>query len=266
MMSLGFAAYVSPTEAWQKLAKPAGNASAKPTRVLVINDDPAMNNLLVTYLEQHSMRVVSAFQRQEVTRQFAAGEPSVVILDLQLGPEGGLDLLREIRSRSDVPVIITSGHRRDETDRVVGLELGADDYVTKPFGLRELLARIRAVLRRHGIGRKAAQREAEQGRCRFGGWQLERRTRRLTDPSGAPVALTKGGYALLIAFLDSPQRPLSREHLLQATRIHEDVFDRSIDVQILRLRRKLESDPSAPRIIQTERGVGYTFTLAIEAL
>jgi DNA-binding response OmpR family regulator len=189
-----------------------------------------------------------------------------VILDLRLGQEDGLDLLREIRSRSDVPIIITTGHRRDEIDRVVGLELGADDYITKPFGLRELLARIRAVLRRRDAGQAVAQRDPERGRCRFGGWQLDRRSRRLNDSSGEPVALTKGEYALLIAFLDAPQRPLSREHLLQATRIHEDVFDRSIDVQVLRLRRKLETDSNAPRVILTERGVGYVFALPVETL
>jgi two-component system, OmpR family, response regulator len=240
--------------------------TAKLARVLVVDDDPAMQHMLVSYLEKHNMRVLSASQKQEATRQLIASEPSIVILDLRLGQEDGLDLLREIRSRSDVPIIVTTGHRRDEIDRVVGLELGADDYVTKPFGLRELLARIRAVLRRRETGRVAAQREAEQGSCRFGSWQLDRRARRLTSAEGIAVALTKGEYALLIAFLDAPQRPLTREHLLQATRIHEDVFDRSIDVQILRLRRKLETDPRTPRIIQTDRGVGYVFTLPVEPL
>jgi two-component system, OmpR family, response regulator len=195
---------------------------------------------------------------------FAANEPDLVILDLRLGHDDGFDLLREIRSRSDVPIIITTGDRRDEIDRVVGLELVADDYVTKPFSLRELLARIRAVLRRQEAGRAASSRNAERGRCKFGGWELERRTRRLTDPNGNAVALTMGEYALLTAFLDAPQRSLSREHLLQATRVHEDIFDRSIDVQILRLRRKLETDPSAPSIIRTERGVGYVFALPVE--
>jgi two-component system, OmpR family, response regulator len=235
-------------------------------RVLVVDDDPLAKRMLVNYLEQHDMRVTSASQRQDVLRQFAVGEPSLIILDVRLGREDGLDLLREIRSRSDVPVIITSGQRCEEIDRVVGLELGADDYVTKPFGPRELLARIRAVLRRQDAVRTAAQREARQGRCRFGGWQLDRRARRLTGPAGAPVALTKSEYALLLAFVDAPQRPLSREHLMQATRMHEDLFDRSIDVQILRLRRKLEADRSAPRIIQTERGVGYVFALPVESL
>jgi DNA-binding response OmpR family regulator len=241
-------------------------SNGRPTRILLVDDDAAMRHLVANYLEEHNMHVVSVWQKQDVARQFGAGEPGLVILDLRLGQEDGLDLLREIRSRSDVPVIITTGHRCDEIDRVVGLELGADDYVTKPFGLRELLARIRAVLRRREVGQIAAQREAEHGRCRFGGWQLDRRVRHLSDPNGAPVALTKGEYALLIAFLDAPQRPLTREHLLQATRVHQDVFDRSIDVQVLRLRRKLETDPNAPRVIQTERGVGYVFTLPVEPL
>jgi two-component system, OmpR family, response regulator len=196
--------------------------------------------------------------------QLASTEVNLVILDLRLGQEDGLNLLREIRSNSDVPVIIITGHRRADIDRVVGLELGADDYLTKPFNLRELLARVRAVLRRFDIGRTAPARDSERGRFRFCGWQLDSQTRRLTDPAGTPVALTKGEYALLIAFLDAPQRPLSREHLLQSTRVHEDVFDRSIDVQILRLRRKLERDPSTPRVIQTERGVGYVFAVPVE--
>jgi two-component system, OmpR family, response regulator len=237
-----------------------------PASVLVVDDDPSMQQMLVNYLEQYNMRVLPAARRHDVTRHIARSEPSVVILDLHLGQEDGFDLLRELRARSDVPVIITTGHRRDEIDRVVGLELGADDYVTKPFGLRELLARIRAVLRRQELGRIASHRDAEQGRYRFAGWLLDRRARRLTDPNDTPVALTKGEYSLLTAFLDAPQRPLSREHLLQATRIHEDVFDRSIDVQILRLRRKLEPDPSAPRLIRTERGVGYVFVPAVERL
>jgi DNA-binding response OmpR family regulator len=236
------------------------------TRVLIIDDDLSMRNMLRNYLEQQGMQISTASQRQEVMRLFAEREPNVVILDLRLGQEDGLDSLREIRTRSDVPVIITTGHRLEEVDRVVGLELGADDYVTKPFGVRELLARIRAVLRRWETGRIVSQRDAAQGRYQFGNWQLDRRLRRLTTSSGGSVTLTKGEYSLLVAFLDAPQRPLTREHLLQATRVHEDVFDRSIDVQILRLRRKLETDPRMPCIIQTERGVGYTFTLPVERL
>jgi len=232
---------------------------------LVVEDDGTMRHLVTNYLEDHDIRAISASRRDEVPGLLARSQPDLVILDLRLGQEDGLDLLREIRAQSDVPIIITTGHRRDEVDRVVGLELGADDYITKPFGLRELLARIRAVLRRREVGQAAVQRDAEKGRVRFGNWQVDRRLRRLTNARGEPIALTKGEYALLIAFLDAPQRPLSREHLLQATRIHEDVFDRSIDVQVLRLRRKLESDPAAPSIIQTERGVGYVFALPVEA-
>jgi two-component system, OmpR family, response regulator len=233
---------------------------------LVIEDDRTMRHLVVNYLGEHDIRAISATGRGGVAGLLANEEPSVVILDLRLGQEDGLDLLHEIRSHSDVLVIITTGHRRDEIDRVVSLELGADDYITKPFGLRELLARIRAVLRRRETGQTTVQRDPERGRSRFGNWQLDRRNRRLSDSSGVPVSLTKGEYALLVAFLDAPQRPLSREHLLQATRIHEDVFDRSIDVQVLRLRRKLETDPSAPRVILTERGVGYVFALPVEML
>ena len=240
--------------------------SPRSARILVVDDDPAMRQMVVSYFEEQSLHAVGAAGRQEMVRQLAGYEPSLVILDLRLGEDDGLDLLRQIRSRSDVPVIITTGYRRDEIDRVVGLELGADDYVTKPFGLRELLARVRAVLRRREAGPSTQQRGPERGRFKFGGWQLDRRQRRLTAPDGSPVPLTKGEYALLTAFLDAPQRPLSREHLLQATRVHEDVFDRSIDVQILRLRRKLEIDASEPRIIQTERGVGYVFALPVEML
>jgi DNA-binding response OmpR family regulator len=232
--------------------------------ILVVEDDPALQRMILNYFMENGIRTLVASGRREMVHQLANNEVNLVVLDLRLGQEDGLDLLREVRSSSDVPVIIITGHRRDDVDRVVGLELGADDYLTKPFNLRELLARVRAVLRRFDIGRVAPARDPERGRFRFSGWQLDRRTRKLTDPSGAPVALTKGEYALLLAFLDAPQRPLSREHLLQATRVHEDVFDRSIDVQILRLRRKLERDPSAPRVIQTERGVGYVFAISVE--
>jgi DNA-binding response OmpR family regulator len=235
-------------------------------RVLVIDDDAPIQHVLADYLVGRNMRVASALQRQDVNRYFSAGEPDIVLLDIRLGQEDSFDLLREIRSRSDVPVIITTGHCRDEIDRVVGLELGADDCVTKPFGLRELVARIHAVLRRQETARSTCQRAVERRHYRFGGWHLDRRARRLIDPNGIPVALTKSEYTLLTAFLDAPQRPLTREHLLQATRVHEDICDRSIDVQTLRLRRKLETDPSMPQLIQTERGVGYKFTLPVELL
>jgi two-component system OmpR family response regulator len=232
--------------------------------VLVVDDDPALQTMISDYFVDNNIRTLLASGRKEMLRQLGAHEVDVVILDLRLGLDDGLDVLRELRSSSDVPVIVITGHRRDEIDRVVGLELGADDYVTKPFNLRELLARVRAIIRRLDRTRASPSRDQERGGYHFSGWRLNLRARKLTDPNGADITLTKGEYALLVAFLDAPQRPLSREHLLQATRVHEDVFDRSIDVQILRLRRKLEHDPSMPQIIQTERGVGYVFAQQVE--
>jgi two-component system, OmpR family, response regulator len=239
-------------------------SSSRPACILVVEDDRALRRMILSYFQENNIRTLLASGHQEMVRQLGSAQVDLVILDLRLGQEDGLDLLRHIRSTSDVPVIVVTGHRRDDIDRVIGLELGADDYLTKPFNLRELLARVRAVLRRFDAGRSTSVPDTARGQFRFSGWKLDRRTRRLTDPTGALVALTKGEYALLVAFLDAPQRPLSREHLLQATRVHEDVFDRSIDVQILRLRRKLERDPSAPRLIQTERGVGYVFAVPVE--
>ena len=244
----------------------AQSERSQPARVLLVDDDLTLQHMVATYLEEHNMRVVSASRRQDVTREFAVGEPNLLILDLRLGQEDGLEVLKEIRSHSHVPIIIMTGHSREEVDRIVGLELGADDYLAKPFGLREMLARVRAVLRRHEMGRAARARDPERGGYRFNGWSLERRTRRLVNPDGAPVLLTKSEYALLLAFLKAPQRPLTREMLLQATRVREDIFDRSIDVQVLRLRRKLEIDPNAPRVIETERGVGYMFTAIVKPL
>jgi len=188
--------------------------------------------------------------------------PCLILLEVRLGQDDGLDVLREIRSHSDVPIIMT-GHRLDETDRVVGLEIGADDCIVKPFGLRELLVRVRAVFRRQEMGRVARTHDPERGGYRFGGRQFERRGRKLVDPNGAQVSLSKGEYALLLAFLLSD--PLTREQLLQATRVHEDIFDRSIDVQVLRLRLRPEADPSAPNMILTERGVGYIFSPSVES-
>jgi DNA-binding response OmpR family regulator len=232
--------------------------------ILVVDDDVMVRQTITRFLEEQNVPTSSVSCRQDLNNHLEKGHPSLILLDLRLGQEDGLDVLKEIRSRSDVPIIIMTGHSREEVDRVVGLELGADDYLTKPFSLRELLARARAVLRRHERGRATRARDPERGGYWFNGWSLERRTRRLVNPDGEPVSLTKSEYALLLAFLKAPQRPLTREMLLQATRVREDIFDRSIDVQVLRLRRKLNSDPNAPRVIETERGVGYIFTAMVK--
>jgi two-component system, OmpR family, response regulator len=240
----------------------SGNIDARADRIVVADDDPAIRQMIASYLEEHNLSVTAASSRGELLRHIQTNEPSMVVLDMKLGQDDGFDILRDIRASSNVPVIVITGHRPDEIDRIVGLELGADDYVLKPFSLRELLARIRAVLRRHEMGRTA--RAPERGGYRFEGWRLERRGRKLIDPSGDSVPLSRGEFALLLAFLEAPQRPLSREHLLQATRVHEDALDRSVDVQVLKLRRKLELDPSSPRLLRTERGVGYVFAARVQ--
>src|SRR5882757_6273729 len=165
--------------------------------VLVVEDDPALQRMILNYFVENNIHTLLASDRQEMVRQLGSTEVNLVILDLRLGQEDGLDLLRGVRASSDVPVIIITGHRRDDIDRVVGLELGADDYLTKPFNLRELLARVRAVLRRFDSGRVAPARDSAGGRFRFSGWQLDQKLRRLTDPTGTLVTLTKGEYALL---------------------------------------------------------------------
>jgi two-component system OmpR family response regulator len=237
----------------------------QPGRVLVVDDDPAMRQVITSYFAQNQCSAEGATGTEDIAQQVGAGRFGLVILDIHLGERDGFDILRQIRARSDIPVIMITGKRQDEVDRVVGLELGADDYLTKPFNLRELLARARAILRRQEMGRQSTGPVARGG-YRFNGWELRRKTRRLTDPAGDNIILTKSEYALLVAFLESPGRPVSREHLLQATRTHEDIYDRSIDVQVLRLRRKLELDPSQPTVILTERGVGYIFAVPVEPL
>ncbi len=236
---------------------------SKAARILVVDDDLAMQRLLVNYIEDHHMRATAVSSRQALMHALSVREPDLVVLDLHLGDDDGLDMLRELRSKSVVPVILITGHRREEVDRVIGLELGADDYLVKPFSLRELLARMRAALRRRNMARLNPSRRRER-RYRFAGWQLCQRQRQLISPAGEVKSLTKGEFALLSAFVDAPRRPLSREHLLQATRVHEDVYDRSIDVQILRLRRKLGKDARATSLIRTERGIGYVFDADVE--
>jgi two-component system OmpR family response regulator len=187
----------------------------------------------------------------------------LLLLDLKLQTEDGMSLARRLRDESAIPIVMLTG-RSEEADRVMGLELGADDYLTKPFSPRELLARIRTVLRR----RRA---EVHQGRpdgiraYRFDKWELNLNTRRLRDGDGREVTLSNGEFSLLVVLLGAPQRILSRDQLLDLSRLHNDeVFNRSVDIQIMRLRRKLEKDPAQPRYIRTERGVGYTFAIPVE--
>jgi len=186
---------------------------------------------------------------------------------VRLQGEDGMQIARKLREQSGIPILMLTG-RAEEADRVMGLELGADDYLTKPFSPRELLARIRAVLRRTQAAREALAARDEHPRAyRFAGWELNVRTRRLTAPDGQRVELTNGEFSLLQAFCAAPQRPLSRDQLLDLSRLHgAEVYDRSIDVQILRLRRKIEPSPSAPQFIKTERGVGYVFSIPVEVL
>jgi two-component system, OmpR family, response regulator len=231
--------------------------------VLVVDDDPAMRRLIAEYLGQHDFRLFLAASGEEMSQILSSAPVDLIILDMKLAGEDGLALIRELRPRSDVPIIVLTGSRREEVDRVIGLELGADDYVLKPFSPRELLARIRAVLRRTEIRDALHDKNEKRTLYRFGDWVLNLRTHQLTAPDGAPVALTHGEFSLLAAFLRSPQRVLSREQLLATTRMHEDIFDRSVDAQILRLRRKLEADPSHPTLIRTERGAGYIFTAPV---
>ena len=235
--------------------------------ILVVDDDPSMRQLVADYLTDHGFRVSAAAGGQDMARILDEQLVDLVVLDLKLAEEDGLRLVNELRTQSSLPIIVITGHWRDEVDRIVGLELGADDYLTKPFNLRELLARVRAVLRRAEVDRAPPPAGNEATRYRFAGWELNLRTRRLTSPTGTSVGLTLGEFSLLIAFVRSPLQVLSREQLLAATRLHdEEVYDRSIDVQILRLRRKLEIDPSAPELIKTERGAGYMFAAPVQAV
>jgi two-component system, OmpR family, response regulator len=231
--------------------------------IIVADDDEAMRRMVTSYFEEKNVPVSGASNREELIVCIRRARPSLIVLNRKLGQWDGLDVLRDIRSRSNVPVIIVAERGADEVDRVVGLELGADDYIAKPFSVRELLARARAILRRREAGCVESDQDSEQGGYRFGGWRLEHRSRTVIDSREAPVLLRKSGYALLLAFLEAPQRVLTRAHLLRATRLHQDMFDRSVDVQVMRLRRKFASDPQTHGAIETNRGIGYTFTLAV---
>jgi two-component system, OmpR family, response regulator len=190
----------------------------------------------------------------------------LVILDLKLPGEDGMQIAQRLRGESDVPIIILTG-RKDEADRVMGLELGADDYLTKPFSPRELLARIRALLRRSRAQETVADGLARIRAYRFADWELNVRVRRLKSPKGDIVTLTNNEFNLLAAFLAAPQRVLTRERLISLSRLHNDeVYDRAIDVQVGRLRKKIELAETQEPLIRTERGAGYVFTATVETV
>jgi DNA-binding response OmpR family regulator len=234
--------------------------------VVAVDDDPAIRQLVAEYLGENEMRVTAVGTGEELDAAMARETVDLVVLDLRLPGEDGMQIARRLREASAIPILMLTG-RADEADRVMGLELGADDYLTKPFSPRELLARIRALLRRARAQASVADAMAQVRAYRFGGWELSVGLRRLKDAHGRSVELTNGEFSLLAAFVSAPQRVLSREQLLDLSRLHNaEVYDRSIDVQILRLRRKIEADPAHPQFIKTERGVGYLFDAAVEAV
>ncbi len=236
--------------------------------IAVLDDEADITRLLAAYLSSHGFRVSQFHAGQALLAAMAADPPALVLLDLGLPGEDGFAIARQLREHWQCGLVIVSG-RGDAVDKVVGLEVGADDYVTKPFDLRELLARIRAVLRRMAPPAAAPQPAAPaapRSRLRFDGWLLDTAARSLSHAAEGEVALTGGEFDLLCTFAQHPGRVLSRDFLLEATRGREAApFDRTIDVQVSRLRRKLEPDAVEPRIIKSVRGAGYLFVPAVVA-
>ena len=233
-------------------------------QLLVCDDDAELRQLLATFLSEHGYVVTAAGNGRELTRQFRSGPAfDLVILDIMLPGQSGLEICRELRAESTVPILMLTA-RGDETDRIIGLELGADDYMAKPFSPNELLARVKALLRRARMG----SRSGSEGRLivfEFEGWRLDTTRRELRNPSGVIIDLSVGEYDLLLAFLAAPQRILSREQLLDAARNKALTgFDRSIDVQVSRLRRKLAVSDDSEGLIKTVRGAGYMFVAAVK--
>jgi two-component system OmpR family response regulator len=229
--------------------------------VVVVDDDPNIRAMLSDYLVQHAMRVTAVPDSRSLARVHATESIDAIVVDLNLRYEDGLEVVRSFSTNSDIPMLIITGDRLSEADKVVGLELGASDYITKPFGLRELLARLRAAMRI----KPESQSRKDRKVFKFGEWSFNVRLRRLTHSETGDVKLTAGEFNLLIALVSSPKQVLSREQLMGATRLHnEEIFDRSIDVLILRLRRKLEKNASDPKLILTERGIGYLFDADVD--
>jgi DNA-binding response OmpR family regulator len=250
-------AFDNPLQAAQSLA----------AHVLALDDDPSIRQLVSDYLTENELRVTAVATGKELDAVMARETIDLVVLDLRLQQgEDGLQIARRLRETSAIPILMLTG-RAEEADRVMGLELGADDYLTKPFSPRELLARIRALLRRARTQATVADAIAQVRAYRFSGWELNIGLRKLKAIDGRSVDLTNGEFSLLAAFVSAPQRILSRDQLLDLSRLHNaEVYDRSIDVQILRLRRKIEADPAHPAFIKTERGAGYFFDAVVEAI
>lgn len=227
--------------------------------ILVVEDDGDTRMLIGRFLRENGYRVLATRDGREMWEVMKQLPIDLVLLDVMLPGTSGLDLCRELRTRSQVPIIMLTA-RGSETDRVLGLELGADDYIAKPFSRPELLARIRAVLRRASLPVDTA-RSVGSRRIGFDGWMLDTARRELIAPDGAGIDLSAAEYDLLLAFIEHPQRVLSRDQLLELSRNRAgDVFDRSIDVLVGRLRRKIEPDDGSPVLIKTLRGAGYMFT------
>lgn len=231
--------------------------------ILVVDDDREIRDLTARFLRKHGFRVDDAANGKEMDAHLADGAFDLIVLDLMMPGEDGLSICRRLRAETAIPIIMLTA-LGEETDRIVGLEMGADDYLPKPFNPRELLARIKAVLRRGGDFRSPLP--VSGRRLIFEGWTLDLTKRELRAPEGALVSLTAGEFDLLVSLAERPQRVLSRDALLDLTRGREaGAFDRSVDVQLSRLRRKIEPDPKEPTLIKTVRGGGYMFTAAVEA-
>jgi DNA-binding response OmpR family regulator len=231
--------------------------------ILIVDDQQEICDVVQEYLTGEGYRVSAAHDGAGMRRSLAQGPVDLVILDLMLPGEDGLTLARSLRSESGIGIIILTG-RGETVDRIIGLEMGADDYLPKPFHLRELLARVKAVLRR-AHDRTAETPHSGRSRVRFGGWNLDLSSRELLSPGGEEVRLTTGEFDLLSAFVNNANQVLSRDRLLDLARNREaGPFDRTIDVQVGRLRRKLEDDPQNPTLIKTVRGSGYIFTPPVE--
>ena len=228
-------------------------------RILVVDDDPGIREVLCDYLSQHGYETRGCASAAEMDHALAARTPDLIVLDLMMPGEDGLSVCRRLAGKGGPPIVMLSAMGED-TDRIIGLELGADDYLPKPCNPRELLARVRAVLRR------PREETADGPALSFAGWRLDLMRRELTRPDGQPVLLSAGEFALLRAFAERPGRVLSRDQLLERARgADADVFDRAMDVQISRLRKKLD-DGSGLEMIQTLRGEGYMFDVKVERL